>query len=157
MNYYRYLIVFVLFFIVVIDMFDFIAYLYKFIETFFIVVDKRAWTSERLSFIELWLLRYVEGERKVLDVSACYSGDETWNAFIGSHLRAKITTFMKYYQHPILYVNVWNHAIGEEDNNPSMTKTKHDTWLSYTTGSRMDAENDYSNYEYLNEGIYEKP
>ena len=128
------------------------------LETFFIVVDKQTWSSEKLSFIKLWLLGYVEGVRKVLNVSAYYSGDETWNAFIGSHLRAKITTFRKYYQHPILYVNVWNHAIGEEDNNPLMAKTKHDTWLTYTTGSRMDAENDYNiDYEYLNEGIYEKP
>ena len=68
------------------------------LETFFIVVDKQTWTSEKLSFIKLWLLRYVEGVRKVLNVSACYSGDETWNTFIGSHLRAKITTLMKYYQ-----------------------------------------------------------
>ncbi len=128
------------------------------LETFFIVVDKQTWASERLSFIELWMYYEYYGDYYSVDIEPCYSGDETWNAFIGPHLRAKITTFMKYYQHPILYVNVWNHAIGEEDNNPSIAKTKHDTWLNYTTGSRMDAENDYNTqYLWVEEGIYESP
>ena len=129
------------------------------LETFFIVADKATGNSERLSFIKLWMVRfYPPSQIQPVDIQPCYSGDETWDATLGPHLRAKITSFSKYYQHPILYVNVWNHALGEEDNNQGMSKSRYDTWYSYSSGSREDAENDYNSiYWYFAEGTYEPP
>ena len=129
------------------------------LETFFIVVDKTTGKSERLSFIELWMIRfYPPSQIQPVKIQPCYSGDETWDATFGPHFRAKITSFSKYYQHPILYVNVWNHALGEKDNNQGMSKSRYDTWYSYSSGSRKDAENDYNIlYWYLVEGTYESP
>jgi hypothetical protein len=128
------------------------------LETFFIVSDKSSGISEKLSFIGLWLNRKDGGSTEYVEIDPCYSGDYSWLTLVGPHLRAKITSFSKYYQHPILYVNVWNHAIGEEDNNDWMSKVRFDTWNSYTNGNRKDAENAYNfRYTYTGEGLNESP
>jgi hypothetical protein len=123
------------------------------IETFFLVVDKSDEEVDRLSFIGLELQRY---NYLWYSISPIYSGTATWEE--AAHEREKIYSFNTYGDHPIVYVNTWNHAMGEDDNNPSMADSSFNTWQNYVEGSRMDAENDYTTtIIYINEKIGECP
>jgi len=51
-----------------------------------------------------------------------------------------------------LYVNTWNHAIGLRDNNPDVEKVVFGpSGVDVRVGSRLDAENDYSDLVYVGE------
>jgi len=89
------------------------------------------------------------------NIAPSYSGSATWDT--AAHERAKIYSFSTTGTHPIIYVNTWNHAMGENDNNPFMADTAFSTWLNPVDGSRMNAENDYSSRYYWDETVEESP
>jgi len=124
-------------------------------ETFFLVVDKSTGSISRLSFIGLQIYWWSPFYGEWKSISPIYSGSATWDT--AAHERAKIYSFSTTGAHPIIYVNTWNHAMGENDNNPSMADTAFSTWLNPVEGSRMDAENDYSTCVYTDETIVESP
>ncbi len=72
-----------------------------------------------------------------------YSGSATYYTLPGPHIIAYVpwSSFSKSGDRPYIYVNTWNHALGENDNNPDMSN-----WVSAyaeTQGSRVDAEIKY--------------
>jgi len=125
---------------------------YDDIETFFVVVTKSSHALDRLSFQKLTL---TEGGT-VRTVGAIYSGGNTWNN--EAHNTAKITSF-NYYSgnHPKVYVNTWNHALSESDNNSGMSDSIHSTWVSTTNGNRLTAENAISSHTYTQEDLVAAP
>lgn len=126
------------------------------IETFFIVVDKKTGKINRLSSIGLKLLVYDPTTGSMwTNIAPSYSGSATWDT--AAHERAMIYSFRTMGTHPIVYINTWNHAIGENDNNPFMADAAFSTWLNPVDGSRMDAEDDYSSIHYWDETVKESP
>ncbi len=125
------------------------------IETFFLIVDKSTGRVDKLSFVGLQIYWWnpFYGEWRFID--PIYSGSATWNT--GVHEKAKVTSFNTNGTHPIVYINTWNHAIGERDNNPSMRDVAFNTWLNPVEGSRINAENEYSTCIYNNEKLTEVP
>lgn len=107
------------------------------LETYFILVNKSTGSITRLSFQGLTL--YSLGTP--YSILPIYSGTSTWNN--EAHNSAKVTSFSYYSTttHPKVYVNTWNHALGEIDNNTSMSKTLKQTWTNTFIGNRMNAEN----------------
>ncbi len=72
-----------------------------------------------------------------------YSGSATYYTIPGPHIIAYVpwSSFSRNGNRPYIYVNTWNHALGENDNNPNMSN-----WVSayvVTQGSRVDAERKY--------------
>jgi len=75
--------------------------------------------------------------------SGIYSRDATYYTVPGVHYADKVywSSFSKNGDRPYIYVNTWNHALGESDNNADLSN-----WISsYSTayGSRVDAERSY--------------
>ncbi len=72
-----------------------------------------------------------------------YSGSATYYTIPGPHIIAYVpwSSFSRNGNRPYIYVNTWNHALGENDNNPNMSN-----WVSAyieNQGSRVDAERKY--------------
>lgn len=127
----------------------------KDIETFFIVVNKATSSIVRLSFIYVYLW-WGTVPPEVREWAPIYSGSNTWSQ--EAHFWAKVSTGITYYigNHPKIYVNTWNHAMAECDNNPSLTKTVFATFTS-TEGNREVAENMHSSIVYWDEWLEESP
>lgn len=124
------------------------------IETIFIVVTKSTEVTNRVSFQKI-IVEWGPYERSF---GGIYSGSNTWNN--AAHKVKKLYAFAKVgqTQHPKLWVNTWNHAIGGTDNNPGMDDTQHDLWLwNLYHGNRLEAENDVSTFTYEEESMPKAP
>lgn len=77
-----------------------------------------------------------------------YSGDSTYYTLPGPHNTATVlwSAFSKNGNRPYLWVNTWNHAFGERDNNPDLSNWQ--SSFTTTQGSRVNAEVKYSDCAY---------
>ena len=129
------------------------------VETFFMVVEKEGEETDRVSFIGCELYRISTSNWRTID--PIYSKTQQFGVLLPTHYKEKLDVedLDMTGEHPILWVNTWNHLLGEDDNNPTMDDTTHNLWTwGLDHGNRMEAENEVieSNW-YNNERIDESP
>ncbi|MBN1683238.1 hypothetical protein JW865_06780 [Candidatus Bathyarchaeota archaeon] len=125
------------------------------IETFFIVVDRSTGLFSRASFIKIDCVRGLV----YITFDGCYSSTQTWTQ--NNHYEAKKDRYLwdRTNEHPWMWVNTWNHMLGEDQNN-AYSHVTYNTWSDFTLqyGNRMTTENTIQwLYEYTNEIIYQAP
>lgn len=130
------------------------------IETFFIVINKQTGETTRLSFIGLYL--WINLDQPPVYFAPIYSSSTTFFNEDGAHERAKITSFVVVDgEHPVIYINTWNHAMAEFDNNPDLSKIYIKTWagdVPLVMGTRLNAENGITGENlYIIEDLEEVP
>ena len=124
------------------------------IETYFIVIDRTSGFFYHLSFRKI--AAYRPG---LIDFDGCYSSTQTWTQ--SNHYEALKDRYLwdKTSEHAWMYVNTWNHMLGEDQNNAG-THRSYQTWTEFTLqhGNRITTENTIQwLYDYTNEALYQAP
>ena len=87
------------------------------IETMYVVANEATGTGERMSFVELTIYPTSGGTK---DIGAIYDGgSSSWDTFYGEHNIAQVYPVYSYTGNPVVFVNTWNHALGEVPNTTS--------------------------------------
>lgn len=126
----------------------------KDLETFFTVADKTSGNVDRLSFLKV-VLNKSGGGTKTADGAYTFirtfddtdhqvAQDSSWTYHSGKHMK--------------IWVNTWNHAMTDVDNNPTLSDTLFQVW-TYTKniGARYNAENSESTMSYTGESLLQSP
>ena len=128
------------------------------IETFFICVHKTVMETKWLSFIACEIYWLGHGWRTI---DPAYNNIDTFYYVLAPHMEGRVYEgyFQQTGEHPILWVNTWNHMMGQTDTNPTMADTSHDFWnWTIYWGNRYRTENEIiGSTWYDNERILELP
>ena len=128
------------------------------IETFFICVHKTVMETKWLSFIACEIYWLGHGWRTI---DPAYNNIDTFYYWLAQHMEGRVYegSFQQTGEHPILWVNTWNHMMGQTDTNPTIPDTSHDFWnWTIYWGNRYRTENEIiGSTWYDNERILELP